>query len=841
MKRVILIYCLIIFCLIYVVFFSPLMSPYPSKEPFFQRLLHTPFIISKEITSFFETFWKDPKKTSHKQLSINTLMNRLETLEAKLEQATSQGPSVLSENTEVTKPNQSSITNGFTPYTNGIFWGQGIFYKGLTLTNFSVGVLHTDTTGSVSAKLVDLGRDVMNVLPIGAGGTGTTNFTQNGIVYGNGSSGLQILSPGNAGYILATNGSGAAPSWIPYPTTGSTFGSLQVGNNSPFTINSNGQVALSYAGNSGYLSSTGGALYLNNSQNIGTGIGIYSDAGSDALGNMINIKVDNPFYPQAAFYMNYDGSSNAVEIVNNSTDNSANALAVTSNNIYDSTLGIIGTELAKGTIKVTHYRPASGTDSNASAISVDLKGVGTRAQGIYVDSTESGGTLGNLLRLRNMTVDKFVVDYQGNLDTSGNIIQGDYGTDTTITKYGNTVGDQFFVGTNGSFRVQRAVSNSEAFRIQINGDTQGRWRGTSDGSLQWGDGTSSQDVTLKRGASGMLWLTGGMVLNNGNNAYNTIVKGVNDNNLLYIDASTNQIGIGTASPKSPLHIDKNALGNAALMINQKGTGALFAASSSGATVFTLDRSGNVRSIGSLCLKANITSSCAGNNPGTLYASNTTVQSADLAENYISSHVMEAGDIVMPEGNGNNQAIIKTTQTYQSEAIGIVSHNPGVTLNSDAQTDSVHPHLYPVALQGRVVLKVTTENGSISAGDVLTTSSITGVGMKANNKGVIVAKALEGYTNPDPKAIGRIMVFVSLSYQSDIAQVSSQTKTGQVVVPTGTTEIEVKTSPTKDAKLFVEPEDIPVATAVKKKADDTYLVKIASPQTQDIVLNWWLTN
>ncbi|NCN03679.1 MAG: hypothetical protein GW942_01230 [Candidatus Pacebacteria bacterium] len=253
-------------------------------------------------------------------------------------------------------------------------------------------------------------------------------------------------------------------------------------------------------GDSGYLSSNGGALYINNSNNPGSGIGIYSNAGADSLGNMINVKVDNPLYAQAAFYMNYDGTSNAVEIVANTDDSSSNALSITNNNTLDSALGVIGYETSKGTIKVTHNK--SGNDANASGLSIDLKGTGTAAQGVYVDSTATGGTTGDLLKLRNESVDRFVVDYNGSLEIGGN------GYNTSLKKIGNTTGDEFFVGTNGAFRVQRSVTDSEAFRTQISGDTQGRWLGTADGKLKWGDGSSAQDVILERSGTAKLLLNG---------------------------------------------------------------------------------------------------------------------------------------------------------------------------------------------------------------------------------------------------------------------------------------------------------------------------------------------
>ena len=257
-------------------------------------------------------------------------------------------------------------------------------------------------------------------------------------------------------------------------------------------------LALTPKGNTGHLSSVGGALYINNTENIGSALGIFSDAGEEALGNMINIKVNNPEFQNAAFYMDSFGTSNAVEIRNNTDDRSSNALSITNFNKLDSALGIKGYEVDRGTIKVTNIK--AGANANASGISVDLVGDGgTAAQGIYVDSTS--GTTGKLLRLRNLTIDRFVVE------PSGSLIVGSTGTDTSITKRGNNAGDEFFVGTNGAFRVQRSAATSEAFRVQVSGDTFGRWLGTSDGKLRWSSGSADYDVTLERSGAQSLRLT----------------------------------------------------------------------------------------------------------------------------------------------------------------------------------------------------------------------------------------------------------------------------------------------------------------------------------------------
>lgn len=240
-------------------------------------------------------------------------------------------------------------------------------------------------------------------------------------------------------------------------------------------------VQLVPTGNTGSLSSSGGAFYIDNSLNPGAGFLIFSNAGAEAEGNLINVKTNNTAFSQASIYVEHRGASNAVEITHNGSDNSSNALSITNNNTQDSALGVIGYETGRGTVKITHN--GSSSTPNASGLSIDVKGEGTAAQGIYVDST-------------------------------GTTTIGAAGTNTTFKKIGNTTGDEFFVGTNGAFRVQRSATDSEAFRVQVNGDTQGRWLGTSDGKLKWGPGNATQDVTLERISANVLQLTGRSVITN---------------------------------------------------------------------------------------------------------------------------------------------------------------------------------------------------------------------------------------------------------------------------------------------------------------------------------------
>lgn len=60
---------------------------------------------------------------------------------------------------------------------------------------------------------------------------------------------------------------------------------------------------------------------------------------------------------------------------------------------------VTGRETGRGTVKIAHVGTSSGSDANASAISISLQTAGTAVQGIFLDAPN--GTSGALLQLRN--------------------------------------------------------------------------------------------------------------------------------------------------------------------------------------------------------------------------------------------------------------------------------------------------------------------------------------------------------------------------------------------------------------------------------------------------------
>ncbi len=142
---------------------------------------------------------------------------------------------------------------------------------------------------------------------------------------------------------------------------------------------------------------------------------------------------------------------------------------------------------------------------------------------------------------------------------------------------------------------------------------------------------------------------------------------------------------------------------------------------------------------------------------------------DLAEQYPldpncsqNGNCPQAGDVVcsVPDGQSGFY-ITKCTSAYASTSIGIVSGNPGFILGG------LYPDgtsFKPVALAGRVPVKVTNSNGNIHIGDKLTSSNIPGVAMKATGEGQTIAIALGDYPSPE---IGTVTSFVNVGWNNSL--------------------------------------------------------------------------
>lgn len=141
--------------------------------------------------------------------------------------------------------------------------------------------------------------------------------------------------------------------------------------------------------------------------------------------------------------------------------------------------------------------------------------------------------------------------------------------------------------------------------------------------------------------------------------------------------------------------------------------------------------------------------------------------ADLAEDYLSDQNLEAGEVVSISGDGLGK-IKKSAVPYDPKAIGIISSKPAIRISENGGVviskgdNSPTKDGYPVALTGRVPVKVSTENGPIQPGDYITSSSIPGVAMKATKKGPVIGKALESFSGSGVK---RIKVFVDITWYS----------------------------------------------------------------------------
>ncbi len=200
-------------------------------------------------------------------------------------------------------------------------------------------------------------------------------------------------------------------------------------------------------------------------------------------------------------------------------------------------------------------------------------------------------------------------------------------------------------------------------------------------------------------------------------------------------------------------------------------------SSADATLF------GVSSTGRTTVNATVASSTAGlcwsGTEGSAQLEDCNGAPSDLAEWYETDGTVSEGDLValgtktvsyqgIERDPNNFQKIIagedetvpimvKSSTPYQSNITGVISSAPYQILGEDLKKKSAHP--LPLALAGRVPVKVTAENGAIAPGDYLTSSSTPGTAMKATQAGTTVGMALESFNG---QGTGKVLMLVNLN-------------------------------------------------------------------------------
>ena len=142
---------------------------------------------------------------------------------------------------------------------------------------------------------------------------------------------------------------------------------------------------------------------------------------------------------------------------------------------------------------------------------------------------------------------------------------------------------------------------------------------------------------------------------------------------------------------------------------------------------------------------------------------TQTNGADIAEAFdVTGNVKEyeAGDVLIISTT-KDRAVEKSTEPYSTLVAGVYATKPGVLLTEENIDDELKNKV-PMGVIGVIPTKVCLQGGAIKRGDLLVTSSIPGVAMKADPEkvrvGQVIGKALQDH---NAIAIGKINVLVSI--------------------------------------------------------------------------------
>jgi hypothetical protein len=383
--------------------------------------------------------------------------------------------------------------------------------------------------------------------------------------------------------------------------------------------------------------------------------------------------------------------------------------------------------------------------------------------GVYAQQLEAGGaevgtlrvdgdtSLGGELSIQGGATIGHGLEVTGDVSASGQVrLQGKNDSDNALQVL-DTSGFEVLTVSTSLGRVGIGTATPSAPLTIVSGNT------TTGVSLYSGVSGGKTAFTLgQTGVDGTLAVAGA--------AGNFATGAAQGDIILRAESSSNRVilGAGGTATLAVSNTDVDVAGD--IQLNATGTATLFGLCHSGADSDTTFTNRDIVA-------------CSGSQSGV----------NDYAEFYPTEDDVAYGDLVAlsddivevyafnPDGTANKDKKVKTaklkkaTPADRGKIVGIVSNNytDFSSIGRAVLTDDQHP--MPIALNGRVPLAVSAENGVIHTGDRLTASSVPGVAMKATAAGTTVGYAMAGYNG---QGVGEVVAFVDVSFTDPDLTLSS---------------------------------------------------------------------
>jgi hypothetical protein len=190
-----------------------------------------------------------------------------------------------------------------------------------------------------------------------------------------------------------------------------------------------------------------------------------------------------------------------------------------------------------------------------------------------------------------------------------------------------------------------------------------------------------------------------------------------------------------------------------------------------------------------------------------------------------------GNILHDAPKKNINKLIKSMAPYQTNTVGIVSNNYGDFTSTGHGVIDPEDNPMPVALNGRVPVKISPSSSPVAIGDYITTSTDPGKGMKAEVAGFAIGKALEAWTPGAGKET--IMVFVEQGYYPGSQMISvNDLQSGNFDMDVSNLEVSGNLEVTGQALFrgLVSVEDIQINGHITVGSDTAGTVVIPAGQT-----------